>query len=146
MPTEVSRHVGFFDRFASRTAGVAPRAWLFAACLILVLVWRPSIIWFDVDTWQLIINTVTTIITFRLVALLQNTQTRADAAVQHKLNAITEDLSSAQTLQIVEAVADAAEVTPAVAVAVGERGGIDGVDQRVAVPRRTHHPPASPPC
>jgi low affinity Fe/Cu permease len=42
----------------------------------------------DVDTWQLIINTITTIVTFLLVALLQNTETRAENATQRKLNAI----------------------------------------------------------
>ena len=47
----------------------------------------------DIDTWQLIINTLTTIITFLMVALLQNSQTRADQAVQHKLNAIADMLS-----------------------------------------------------
>jgi low affinity Fe/Cu permease len=44
----------------------------------------------DVDTWQLIINTVTTTVTFLLVALLQNTQKRADEAVQHKLTAVAD--------------------------------------------------------
>jgi low affinity Fe/Cu permease len=58
-----------------------------------VLIWAPTIVFFDIDTWQLIINTATTIVTFLLVALLQNTQTRADAAVQHKLNAIADGLS-----------------------------------------------------
>lgn len=47
----------------------------------------------DVDTWQLIINTITTIVTFLLVALLQNTQKRADEAVQHKLNAVADGLA-----------------------------------------------------
>ncbi len=46
-----------------------------------------------IDTWQLIINTVTTIVTFLLVALLQNTQKRSDDAVQHKLNAIADGLA-----------------------------------------------------
>jgi hypothetical protein len=46
-----------------------------------------------VDTWQLIINTVTTIITFLMVALLQNSQTRSDQALQHKLNAIADGLA-----------------------------------------------------
>jgi len=45
------------------------------------------------DTWQLIINTITTIITFLMVALLQNSQTRSDQAVQHKLNAIADGLA-----------------------------------------------------
>ena len=46
----------------------------------------------SVDTWQVVINTVTTIITFLLVALLQNTQSRADQAVQQKLNALADGL------------------------------------------------------
>jgi low affinity Fe/Cu permease len=48
----------------------------------------------DVNTWQLIINTATTIVTFLLVALLQNTQTRSDEATQDKLNAIAEAVST----------------------------------------------------
>jgi low affinity Fe/Cu permease len=49
--------------------------------------WAPSLFLLgDIDTWQLIINTPTTIITFLLVALLANTQKRADQATQHKLS------------------------------------------------------------
>jgi low affinity Fe/Cu permease len=79
MPLEVSGDVGFFDRFANRTSMLASRAVFFALCVALVVVWVPSIFLLrDVDTWQLIINTATTIVTFLLVALLQNTQTRSD--------------------------------------------------------------------
>jgi low affinity Fe/Cu permease len=64
----------------------------------LVVIWAPSIVVLkDVDTWQLIINTVTTIVTFLMVALLQNSQTRADLAVQHKLNAIADGLADLMT-------------------------------------------------
>ena len=93
MPTDVSGDLGFFDRFATATAKFASRAWFFAACLLLVIIWAPTIVFFNIDTWQLIINTATTIVTFLLVALLQNTQTRADEAVQHKLNAIADALA-----------------------------------------------------
>jgi low affinity Fe/Cu permease len=93
MPSHVSTQVGFFDRFASATAAYASQAWFFAACLLLVAIWAPTIVFFQVDTWQLIINTATTIITFLLVALLQNTQRRSDDAVQHKLNAIADALA-----------------------------------------------------
>lgn len=48
----------------------------------------PTFLVLTVDTWQLIINTVTTIITYLLVALLQNTQTRTDEVVQQTPNAI----------------------------------------------------------
>jgi low affinity Fe/Cu permease len=94
MPSEVSSRVGFFDRFAEGASRLASRAWFFCFCVILVLLWAPSIVVLkSIDTWQLIINTATTIITFLMVALLQNSQTRADQAVQHKLNAIADALS-----------------------------------------------------
>jgi low affinity Fe/Cu permease len=94
MPSEVSERVGFFDRFAGYAAHVASRAIFFAFCVGLILLWAPSILIIrDIDTWQLIINTATTIITFLMVALLQNSQTRSDQAVQHKLNAIADGLS-----------------------------------------------------
>jgi low affinity Fe/Cu permease len=93
MPSSVNGRVGAFDRFAEVVAKIASRAWFFVFCVLLVVVWAPSIIFLrNIDTWQLIINTATTIITFLLVALLQNTQTRADLALQHKLNAISEAL------------------------------------------------------
>lgn len=94
MPTEVSTRVGFFDRFAGAAATVASRAVFFAFCVILIVAWAPSILLLrSVDTWQLIINTATTIITFLMVALLQNSQTRSDQAVQHKLNALADGLA-----------------------------------------------------
>lgn len=89
MPSDVDDRLSLFDRFATAVANLASRAVFFALCLALVLVWAPSILVFrDVDTWQLVINTATTIVTFLLVALLQNTQRRADEALQQKLNAL----------------------------------------------------------
>ena len=94
MPTDVSSRVGFFDRFAGWAAHVASRAAFFAFCLILIILWAPSFLVIgNIDTWQLIINTTTTIITFLMVALLQNSQTRSDQAVQHKLNALADGLA-----------------------------------------------------
>jgi Low affinity iron permease len=94
MPTGVSGKLSLFDRFASAADRVVSGAWFFAFCLLLVVVWLPSFVLIrDVNTWQLIINTLTTIVTFLLVALLQNTQTRSDAALQHKLNAIADALA-----------------------------------------------------
>ncbi|MFF4415488.1 low affinity iron permease family protein [Streptosporangium sp. NPDC001559] len=94
MPTDVNTRLSFFDRFATKAAAFVSGAWFFAMCVLLVLIWAPSYFAFgDVDTWQLIINTATTIVTFLLVALLQNTQRRADEALQHKLNAIADALA-----------------------------------------------------
>lgn len=95
MPSDARDRPGLFDRFADAVSRFTSRAWFFAACVLLVLLWAPSYFLIrDLDVYQLIINTATTIVTFLLVALLQNTQTRADAAVQHKLNAIADALST----------------------------------------------------
>ncbi|MFL6144256.1 MAG: low affinity iron permease family protein [Labedaea sp.] len=95
MPTDVDGKLSPFDRFASAASAFTSRAWFFALCVLLVVLWAPSFVLFgSVDTWQLVINTLTTIVTFLLVALLQNTQTRANDAVQHKLNALAEGQAS----------------------------------------------------
>jgi low affinity Fe/Cu permease len=103
MPTEVSSRVGFFDRFAGLTARLASQAPFFAFCIMLVLLWllqgvievaaKGSFSSFASSSYQLEINTTTTIITFLLVALLQNSQTRESQATQHKLNAIADGLA-----------------------------------------------------
>jgi len=93
MPSAVTGRVGVFDRFAGAASRVSGRAPFFAVCLLLIVVWAPSIAFLKLDTWQLVINTATTIITFLLVALLQNSQTRNDQATQHKLNAIADGLA-----------------------------------------------------
>lgn len=94
LPTQVDGDLGVFDRFADVAARFASRAPFFAACVALVVLWAPTyLVVRDFDTWQLLINTPTTIVTFLLVALLQNSQSRADKAVQHKLNAIAEALA-----------------------------------------------------
>jgi low affinity Fe/Cu permease len=94
MPSSVSAHVSYFDRFAEGTSTFISRAWFFSLCVLLVIIWVPSLALIrDVDTWQLVINTATTIITFLMVALLQNSQRRADEATQHKLNAIADGLA-----------------------------------------------------
>jgi cytochrome c-type biogenesis protein CcmH/NrfG len=94
MPSSVTPDVGLFDRFADWASRTVSRAWFFGACVLLVVVWAPSYFLFgSIDTWQLVINTVTTIITFLLVALLQNSQQRGDQATQHKLNAVAQGLA-----------------------------------------------------
>lgn len=99
-PTDVSHKVGGFDRFAELASRLASRAWFFCFCVLIVVVWAPSIAIFkDIDTWQLVINTLTTIVTFLLVALLQNSQTRSDLALQHKLNAIADGLADLMSQQ-----------------------------------------------
>jgi low affinity Fe/Cu permease len=84
----------FFDRFAESAARFVSRAWFFVFCVLLVAIWAPSLPLFKtVDTWQLVINTITTIITFLLVALLQNSQWRENEAANRKLNATADGLA-----------------------------------------------------
>jgi low affinity Fe/Cu permease len=83
-----------FDRFAERSANVAGGALFFTACVLLVVLWAPTyFIVRDLNTWQLVINTVTTIVTFLLVALLQNSQRRTEQAVNRKLDALADGLA-----------------------------------------------------
>jgi len=93
LPSSVRGDIGVFDRFAGAASTFASRAPFFAGCVLLIVIWAPTFSLMKVDTWQLIINTATTIITFLLVALLQNSQTRNDQATQHKLNAIADGLA-----------------------------------------------------
>jgi low affinity Fe/Cu permease len=107
LPSDVSTRVGFFDRFAGMASEVASRAPFFAFCVLLVIVWvtqgivtvlaKGDFHAFLDDKFQLEINTTTTIITFLMVALLQNSQTRTDQATQHKLNAIADGLADLMT-------------------------------------------------
>ena len=102
LPSSVSDRLGLFDRFASGVGRLVSRAPFFAAAVAIVLAWLIEGAFkvaaegpraFLDQTYQLQINTVTTVITFLLVALLQNTQARDNVAVQDKLNAIAEGLS-----------------------------------------------------
>ena len=102
LPSSVSGRLGLFDRFATKVGHLVSRAPFFAAAVAIVIAWLIEGIFkmaaegpraFLDQTYQLQINTVTTVITFLLVALLQNTQARDNVALQDKLNAIAEGLS-----------------------------------------------------
>ncbi|WP_051162509.1 low affinity iron permease family protein [Nocardia brevicatena] len=94
MPSDVADKPTFFDRFATSMGSFVAKAGFFVFCVLLVIVWAPTFLVLpSIDTWQLVINTATTIVTFLLVALLQNTQSRYDEAVQQKLNAIADALA-----------------------------------------------------
>lgn len=94
-PSAESDHLGVFDRFAGAVATQVARAPFFACAVLFVVLWAPSIlIIHDLDTYQLIINTGTTIGTWLLVSLLQNTTARADKASQSKLNAVAAGLAN----------------------------------------------------
>ena len=76
----------FFAKFATKTAHATGSPIAFLLCVLLVVVWAVSGPLFDFsETWQLVINTGTTIITFLMVFLIQNTQNRDTMALQIKL-------------------------------------------------------------
>lgn len=76
-----------FTRFAKAAASYSGKPWMFGLAALLILAWVVTGPIFDFsDTWQLIINTSTTIITFLMVFLIQNTQNRDTAAIQIKLD------------------------------------------------------------
>ena len=76
-----------FTRFATWASRATGRPYTFALALAVVLVWGVTGPLFHFsDTWQLVINTGTTIITFLMVFLIQNTQNRDSEAVQLKLD------------------------------------------------------------
>lgn len=85
-----------FVKFATATAKVAGKPWTFIACLAIVLGWAATgpIFKFS-ETWQLVINTGTTIVTFLMVFLIQNTQNRDSAAMQAKLDELLHAVSAA---------------------------------------------------
>lgn len=93
-PSHLSGKLPAFDRFAGRAASVAGRAPFFASCVLIVVLWLPTLFLISTDTSQLTIQTVTAVITFLLVALLQNSQARANAATQHKLNELCDALAN----------------------------------------------------
>lgn len=77
----------FFSIFATKVADFSGKPMTFALALVLVLVWAVSGPFFDYsETWQLVINTSTTIVTFLMVFVLQNSQNRDGKALQAKLD------------------------------------------------------------
>jgi low affinity Fe/Cu permease len=76
-----------FGVFARKTSTVLGSAWAFVVAILIVVVWALTGPTFHFsDTWQLIINTGTTIVTFLMVFLIQNTQNRDAKAVHLKLD------------------------------------------------------------
>ena len=86
-----------FRLFAHRSAVMLGSAWAFAAAAFVILVWLVTGPTFHFsDTWQLIINTATTIITFLMVFLIQNTQNRDAKAMHLKLDELIRALKGAR--------------------------------------------------
>lgn len=82
-----------FTRFTSSVAMAMGHAWVFVIAIVALIVWALSgpLLGFS-DTWQLIINTSTTIITFLMVFIIQNTQNRDNLALNLKLDVMMKKL------------------------------------------------------
>ena len=86
-----------FTRFAGRMANWTGQPATFMLAICVVLVWAVSGPMFAFsDTWQLVINTGTTIVTFLMVFLIQNTQNRDAAAMQAKLDELIRSVEAAR--------------------------------------------------
>jgi low affinity Fe/Cu permease len=88
----------FFHRFARATANVVGSPWTFAAALAMLLFWAVTGPAFGFsDTWQLVINTSTSVVTFLVVFLIQNTQNRDSRAMHLKLDELLAVIKQART-------------------------------------------------
>jgi low affinity Fe/Cu permease len=86
-----------FDRIAEKSARVLGSPAYFMACVITVLIWAAwGIPAAFSDTWQLVMNTLTTVLTWIMVALLQASQNRATAGLHAKLDEIVRVLPEAR--------------------------------------------------
>lgn len=79
----------WFNNFADKAASVAGRSYTFVFAVILITVWALTgpVMNFS-DTWQLMINTFTTLVTFLMVFVIQNAQNKSDYSTQIKLDLI----------------------------------------------------------
>jgi low affinity Fe/Cu permease len=90
-----------FHVFAMQAANWVGTKWAFLAALLIVALWLVSGPYFHYsDTWQLIINTGTTVVTFLVVFLIQNTQNRDARAIHLKLDEIIKSIDQAQNEMI----------------------------------------------
>jgi low affinity Fe/Cu permease len=86
-----------FQVFARKSSAVLGSAWAFIAALLIIAIWGLTGPMFHFsDTWQLIINTGTTIVTFLMVFLIQNTQNRDAKAVHLKLDELIRAVQGAR--------------------------------------------------
>lgn len=86
-----------FRKFAHSASIVTGTAWAFLIAVATIIVWAATGPLFGFsDTWQLVINTSTTIITFLMVFLIQNTQNRESKAIQLKLDELVRSIKDAR--------------------------------------------------
>jgi low affinity Fe/Cu permease len=87
-----------FRKFAQTTSQAVGSSWSFILAVAIIIVWAITGPMFHYsDTWQLVINTGTTIITFLMVFLIQNTQNRDAMAIHLKLDELIRGVKGART-------------------------------------------------
>ncbi|MEA2641463.1 MAG: hypothetical protein QOF51_2857 [Chloroflexota bacterium] len=87
-----------FRRFSNTTSNATGSPWAFITAVLIIVVWAATGPVFDFsDTWQLVINTGTTIVTFLMVFLIQNTQNRDAKAIHLKLDELLRGVEGART-------------------------------------------------
>ena len=87
MKTKKSRFSSFFNRFSNIVTKATGTPWAFIVAVVVILIWGITgpIFRFS-DTWQLVINTGTTVVTFLMVFVIQHSQNKDTKAIQLKLN------------------------------------------------------------
>jgi low affinity Fe/Cu permease len=87
-----------FRKFAQRASQMVGSSWAFILVALLIIVWALTGPWFHYsDTWQLVINTASSIVTFLMVFLIQNTQNRDAKAIHLKLDELLKGVAGART-------------------------------------------------
>lgn len=90
-----------FRKVAQQTSNLMGSPWSFVVAIAVILIWAVTGPLFGFsDTWQLIINTGTTIVTFLMVFLIQNTQNRDAAAMHLKIDELLRALKPARTSMV----------------------------------------------
>jgi low affinity Fe/Cu permease len=88
----------FFRAFARRISDFVGSSWAFAGAVLTIIIWAAAGPLYQYsDTWQLVINTGTTVVTFLMVFLMQNTQNRDAKAIHLKLDELLRGVKGART-------------------------------------------------
>lgn len=107
-PDPIVRNSDWFGHFAAGCSEYLGSKWSFALAGLVILIWAATGPFFHYsDTWQLVINTGTTIVTFLMVFLIQNTQNRDARAINLKLNELIRAIDAARDQMIdIESLSD----------------------------------------